>query len=164
MSYSLHAFMPWEGYVVAFNGSQGRLEHVCQETVYFSGDGTVPGELVPEGTSIKVFPHFRSGYEVEVWRAEGGHGGGDPGLARDLFGEHSPVDRYRRAADYRGGAWSILTGVAANRSMEWGRPVRIDELVHGLAEPDYPPMPEPGEPIDPRPLKQSQAKITSSEE
>jgi len=164
MSYSLHAFMPWEGYVVAFNGSQGRLEHVCQETVYFSGDGTVPGELVPEGTSIKVFPHFRSGYEVEIWRGEGGYGGGDPAMARDLFGERSPVDRYRRAADYRGGAWSILTGVAANRSMEWGRPVRIDELVHGLAEPDYPPMPAADEPIDPRPLKQSQAKITSSEE
>jgi hypothetical protein len=74
------------------------------------------------------------------------------------------VDRYRRAADYRGGAWSILTGVAANRSMERGRPVRIDELVHGLAEPDYPPMPAPDEPIDPRPLKQSQARVTSSEE
>ncbi|NLX43782.1 MAG: Gfo/Idh/MocA family oxidoreductase, partial [Chloroflexi bacterium] len=43
MSYSLNAYMPWEGYTVAFNGSKGRLEHTCQETVYISGDGTVPG-------------------------------------------------------------------------------------------------------------------------
>jgi hypothetical protein len=31
-----------------------------------------------------------------------------------------------RAADHVQGAWSILTGVAANRSMETGRPVRAD--------------------------------------
>ena len=41
--------------------------------------------------------------------------------------------------------------------MEWGRPVRIDELVHGLELPDYPPMPDPAEPIDPMPLKHSKA-------
>jgi hypothetical protein len=32
--------------------------------------------------------------------------------------------------------------------MERGQPVRIDELVHGLEEPDYPPMPSPTEPIE----------------
>ena len=148
MSYSLHSFMPWEGYTVAFNGTKGRLEHICMETVYFSGDGSVPGELRPEGTKIKVFPHFRSGYEVEVWQSKGGHGGGDPVILQHLFSLDPPEDKYLRAADQRAGAWSILTGVAANRSMERGQPVRIDELVHGLEEPDYPPMPLPTEPLD----------------
>ncbi len=32
MSYSLNTFMPWEGYVVSFNGTKGRLEHKCEET------------------------------------------------------------------------------------------------------------------------------------
>jgi predicted dehydrogenase len=141
MSYSLHAFSPWEGYIIAFTGSRGRLEHVCQETVYFSGDGSTPGELIPEGTTIKIYPHFKPGYSIEVWSSEGGHGGGDPRLAEDLFSETPPADPYLRAADQRAGAWSILTGVAANRSMEWGRPVRVDELVRGLDEPEYPPMP-----------------------
>jgi predicted dehydrogenase len=154
MSYSLHTFMPWEGYIVAFNGTKGRLEQVCQETVYFNGDGTVPGQILPEKTSIKIYPQFQPYYEVELWLAEGGHAGGDPALARDLFGENLLPDRYKTAADYRSGAWSILVGVAVNRSMEWKRPVHIDELVHDLELPDYPPMPTAQEPIDPTPMRQ----------
>jgi hypothetical protein len=50
-----------------------------------------------------------------------------------------------------------MTGVCVNRSMEWERPVRVDELVQGIEYPDYPPMPTPSEPIDPRPLKQAHA-------
>jgi predicted dehydrogenase len=149
MSYSLHAFMPWEGYIVSFNGIKGRLEHICQETVYLSGDGSVPGELVPEGTRIRIYPHFRPAYEVEVWQSRGGHGGADPIMLDTLFNPNPPQDEYQRAADHRAGAWSILTGVAANRSIEKGRPIRIDELVHGLKDPDYPPMPTPAEPIEP---------------
>jgi predicted dehydrogenase len=148
MSYSLHSFMPWEGYTVAFNGTKGRIEHVCMETVYFSGDGTVPGELKPEGTKIKIFPHFHSGYEVDVWQSKGGHGGADPVMLEHLFDPNTSEDKYLRAADQRAGAWSILTGVAANRSIESGQPVRIDELIHALEEPDYPPMPSAAEPIE----------------
>jgi len=149
MSYSLHAFMPWEGYVVTFNGTRGRIEHIAQETVYISGDGSVPGQMVPQGTRLRVYPHFQSAYEVEVWRAQGGHGGADPLMVNDLFEAHPPADKYQRAADHRAGAWSILTGVAANRSIGKGRAVRIDELVHGLAVPDYPPMPTAAEPLHP---------------
>ncbi len=148
MSYSLHAFMPWEGYTVAFNGTKGRLEHTCMETAYFSGDGSVPGELRPEGVRIRVYPHFRSGHEVEVWRSEGGHGGGDPIMLKTLFACEPQEDRYLRAADERAGAWSILTGIAANRSIASGQPVRIADLIQGLEEPDYPPMPSPAEPLD----------------
>jgi len=108
----------------------------------------VPGELRSEGTKIRVYPHFRSGYEVEVWRSEGGHGGGDPIMLQSLFACEPPEDKYKRAADERAGAWSILTGIAANRSIERGQPVRITELVHGLGEPDYPPMPSPAEPLE----------------
>jgi predicted dehydrogenase len=148
MSYSLHSFMPWEGYVVYFNGTCGRLEHITQETVYISGDGSVPGEIVPEGTKINIFPHFKPAYGVEIWRAEGGHGGADPLMVKDILDPEPSEDKYKRAADYRAGAWSILTGVAANRSMESGRKVRVSELVRGLEDPDYPPMPVPTDPLD----------------
>lgn len=149
MSYSLNAFMPWEGYVVTLNGSKGRLEHKCEETVYVSGDGTVPGELMTEGTTIKVIPHFGTPYTVPVWTAEGGHGGGDLPLLSDLFAaeKEKALDPYMRAADQRAGAYSILTGVAANRSMATGQPVGIADLVHGLEWPDYPRMPARDEPI-----------------
>ena len=161
MAYSLHAFMPWEGFVVAFSGTKGRLEHRRQETVYISGDGTVPGELVMEGTRTRVYPHFRPAYEVEVWTAEGGHGGGDPVMLEDIFGESPPADRYLRAADQRAGAYSVLTGVAAYRSIDGGRPVRIDELVTGIGMPDYPPMPSAEEPVV---MEKETARVVSPEE
>ena len=54
--------------------------------------------------------------------------------------------RLRRAAwasraRSREGAYSILTGIAARKSLETGRPVRIDRLVPGLPPPDFPKMP-----------------------
>ncbi|MDO8684819.1 MAG: Gfo/Idh/MocA family oxidoreductase [Armatimonadota bacterium] len=145
MSYSLTAFSPWEGYTMVFNGSKGRLEHKCQESVYISGDGTVPGALQSEGTWVKIYPHFAPAYEVEVWEGEGGHGGGDARLLDDVFNPNPTPSKYKHAADQRSGAYSILTGVAANRSMESGKVIRIDDLVQNIGRPDYTPMPSPDE-------------------
>jgi predicted dehydrogenase len=148
MTYSLNAFSPWEGYLVGINGSRGRLEHTCQETVYINADGSVPGALKKEGTTIKVFPHWKPAYQIDVWQGEGGHGGADPVIHGYLFDPaNQPVDRYLRAADQRAGSYSILTGIAANRSMERGAPVRIDDLVPDIGMPDYPPMPSADEPL-----------------
>ncbi|MCD4752959.1 MAG: Gfo/Idh/MocA family oxidoreductase [Anaerolineaceae bacterium] len=135
MSYSLNAFMPWEGYTVSFNGSKGRMEHHCKESVYINGDNRVPGELVEEGTTIKIFPHFEAAYDIEVWSAEGGHGGGDEILLKDIFNPDPAGDKYHRASDWRGGAYSILTGIAANHSMKTNQLINIDDLVHGLENP-----------------------------
>jgi len=140
LSYSLNAFSPYEGYKVAFNGTKGRLEHTCQETSYINSDGSVPGQLKPEGTSIKIFPHFKTPYAVEVRQGIGGHGGGDDLLIDDLFGQPQN-DPLLRAASHIQGAYSILVGVAANESLKTGRSVAIDELVSGLTDPGYPPMP-----------------------
>lgn len=141
MSYSLNAFSPWEGYTITFNGTKGRLEHKAEESVYISGDGTVPGALQAHGTTIHIFPHFAPAYSVDIWEAEGGHGGGDLPLLRDLFAPDGEPDPYMRAADHRAGAYSILAGIAANRSMATGAPVEVGGLVSGLSLPDYPAMP-----------------------
>ena len=133
LSYSLHAFMPYEGYTVAFNGTTGRLEHACEETVYVSGDGRTPGALRPDATRITLFPHFGPRRSISVREAEGGHGGGDPLLLDHLFGPENAPDPFGRRADHRAGAWAALTGIAANHSLESGRPVRPGELVKGLA-------------------------------
>jgi len=142
MSYSLNAFMPWEGYQVAFNGTRGRLEHDCVESVYISGDGRVQGETIPNGTKIRLYPHFKPARNIEVAVAKGGHGGGDYPLLADIFSAHPPRDPHMRSADVSGGAMSILTGVAANKSMRTGRPVRIDNLVKRLPPVRMTPMQE----------------------
>lgn len=141
MSYSLNTFMPWEGYEVAFNGSKGRLEHKCMETVYISGDENVPGALRSDGTTIRIYPHFAPAYEVPIWEARGGHGGGDIIMLRDIFEPTSADDKYFRAADQRSGAYSILTGIAANLSMASGQVINVADLVEGIGEPAYPAMP-----------------------
>ncbi len=148
MSYSLNAFCPWEGYVVTFNGILGRLEHKCEERVYINADGSVPGALKKEGTSIRVFPTWKSAYAVDVWTGEGGHGGGDDVMLDDIFrpGAAGP-DRYLRAADQRAGAYSILCGVAANESIRTGKMVRIADLVPGIGDPEDPRMPDPMGPL-----------------
>jgi len=82
------------------------------------------------------------------WTARaGGHGGGDSPLLEDIFAADPPADKYMRAADQRSGAYSILTGVAANESMATGQAVRIADLVGGIGRPDYPPMPATAEPL-----------------
>ena len=147
MSYSLNAFMPWEGYQVSFNGTKGRLEHSCCESSYINGDGTVPGEFQPGSTKITVLPHFQTPYDVEVQAGVGGHGGGDKVLLDDLFGE--PVDDpLKRAASHVQGAYSILTGIAANKSMSSRRIVYVDDLVSGLGDPGYTEMPGEDESIE----------------
>ena len=59
----------------------------------------------------------------------------------DLFLPEKQPDKYQRAADQRSGAYSILTGVAANQSIETGKPARVADLVQGVGYPDYPAMP-----------------------
>lgn len=142
MSYSLNAFMPWEGYQVAFNGTRGRLEHDCVESVYISGDGRVQGETIPNGTRTRLYPHFKPARDIKVAVAKGGHGGGDYPLLADIFSARPPRDIYLRSADVAGGALSILTGVAANKSMRTGRAVRIESLVKRLPPVAVTPMKE----------------------
>jgi hypothetical protein len=68
-------------------------------------------------------------------------------MLNDLFHPNPPADKYLRKADQRSGAYSVLTGVAANKSIATGKPVAIADLVKGIGYPDYPPMPSGDEPL-----------------
>lgn len=128
LTYSLNAYLPWEGYRIAFNGTKGRLEMNIVEQSYVNSGGKKADEGALKEKTIKVFPMFAAPYEVEVEEGVGGHGGGDPVLLNDLFGK--PVeDPFNRAANHIDGARSILTGIAANRSIQTGLAVQIDDLV-----------------------------------
>jgi len=133
LSYSLAAFLPEEGYEVVFNGSRGRLEHRCRESGYVSGrrgDGDAePGRIQADETRTRVVPHAGAPWEVEIPAAEGGHGGGDRLLLDDLFAAEPPPDPHGRRADHVDGAWSVLTGIAANASIRDRRPVAVEGLL-----------------------------------
>lgn len=147
LSYSLNAFNAWEGYQIAFNGTLGRIEHSIAEQVYVSGTDTVQGGIAEGGTRTRLIPLRGPGKDLEPWSGEGSHGGGDKLLLDDLFLPNPPEDKWLRASDHRGGAASILIGVAANRSIETGQPVRINDLVDGFEPPVFPPMPSREAPL-----------------
>ncbi|KAL0932482.1 oxidoreductase domain protein [Colletotrichum truncatum] len=140
MTYNTYAYAPWEGYRCVFNGSKGRIEVNVVESGYSAGGETVTekglGDLEKnyiqggvEQTKIVVYPLFDEPYVVDVEKREGGHGGGDPALLRDvLIGDQG--DKFKRAAYIRDGGNAVLVGVGANKSMKSGLPVMVQDLVH----------------------------------
>ncbi|NLF02524.1 MAG: Gfo/Idh/MocA family oxidoreductase [Anaerolineales bacterium] len=128
MSYSLNAYMPWEGFRVALNGDRGRIQVLVVESPYVNAGGPSTAEGVAKARSITVFPLFGQPYDVEIPEGIGGHGGGDAVMLEDIFG-NPPEDRFQRAASHVDGAMSILTGIAGNISIRTGQPVKIDDLV-----------------------------------
>jgi predicted dehydrogenase len=139
MSYHLTAYSPWEGYHVAFNGSQGRLELDVVENSFVdpSAAGNVPGEALhgveaaPEHSSrLTLRRHWDKPVELDLPETTSeGHGGGDARMLAEIFGGARPADPLGRASTHRDGALSLLTGLAANRSFETGLPVHVDEVL-----------------------------------
>ena len=76
---------------------------------------------------IMVMDNFADYQLIKVPRERGGHGGGDRRLQDQIFVNPLP-DPLRHAAGSRDGAMSCLIGIAARKSIEEKRPVRIEEL------------------------------------
>jgi predicted dehydrogenase len=123
MSYSLNAFMPIEGYHLAFNGIGGRIEIRMFERQ--------PWEALRGMDEIRVTKSFGISEVIQSPWGEGGHYGGDPLLRAMLF-DPSRADPLGQRAGSRAGAMSLLTGVAADRSIQRGAPVKVSELLPGV--------------------------------
>ena len=120
MSYSLNAFMPFEGYRLAFNGTKGRLEVRDYERQPWQ---------VPEETEIFLIEELRrSARRSRCPRCKGGHGGGDDRM-RDIIFRGTEAPAHMRLPGSRAGAMSCMTGVAARKSCDEGRPVKIGDLI-----------------------------------
>ncbi|MDP4340073.1 Gfo/Idh/MocA family oxidoreductase, partial [Escherichia coli] len=66
LTYSLNAYMPWEGFNVSFNGSKGRIEMKVIEKSYINAGGDKKDEGAAVLQSIHVYPMFGEPYEVIV--------------------------------------------------------------------------------------------------
>jgi predicted dehydrogenase len=118
MNYSLNAFMPYEGYRLTFTCERGTLDARLIERV--------PGG---DRMEIVVTRSFDQGRPHVEHPAHGpGHGGGDQRLRDQIFRGAVPPAHLALPGS-RAGALSCLTGIAARRSIDERRPVRIDELV-----------------------------------
>lgn len=128
LNYTLCAYSPWEGLEIKFHGTEGELTHRHIEVHgVFGGVRDKPAE---EAMSTVLHRHGERPRELEVWAGSGDHGGADPVMLGYLFASGSmPPDRYNRASTHREGAWSILTGIAANRAIATGQTIDVDAML-----------------------------------
>ncbi len=138
-NYSLTTYSPYEGWQIAFNGLKGRIEtwedipylqklpedqskkHAMEMT---QADDAIPGEV----REIMLMENFAEKHEVFTTpKIKGGHGGGDIRMQRRIFADKND-NPYNVMAGTREGAMSILIGIAARKSIELKRPVKITEL------------------------------------
>lgn len=119
VSYSLTTYSPYEGYRIAFNGTEGRLEAWIKEKQ--------PWDEKDED-EIHLTKNFGKREIIVIPSGGGGHGGGDTRLKDKLFKDPTMADPYRQSAGSRDGAMSILVGIAARNSIETGKPIKIQDL------------------------------------
>ncbi len=128
MNYTLTAYSPWEGLEIKFHGTKGELTHRHVEVHGIFGGKRTPGGHESIATELHLAGSDPE--PIEVWRGEGAHGGGDRVMLGHLFDKANvPPDKYGRAASEVMGAWSILTGIAANASIATGDVIDVDRLL-----------------------------------
>lgn len=119
VSYSLTTYSPYEGYRIAFNGTNGRLDFWMHERQPW------PMEKTDE---VQVTDNFGKMELLRYPRVEADHYGGDPLMKDKIFKTPDAPDPLHQAASVREGAMAVLIGVAARKSIDEGRSVRIAEL------------------------------------
>ena len=141
LTYSLYAYAPWEGYRVAINGTEGRIELDVVERPHRAKDDAEVDpsaraeraeqqeshEVRTRGSQLRLQRHWERAREVPIPLGRGGHGGGDTRLLDDIFRGTGP-DPLGHRASWRDGLRSAAIGIAANESMATGTTVSIDSL------------------------------------
>jgi len=139
VSYSLTTYSPYEGWRIAFNGMDGRIDSwegipwetekmVSQSQLHAAEMSQKGAEEPEEYDEIMVMKNWQDYNLVKVPRVRSGHGGGDVRLHDKIFKDPNMADPYKHSAGTRDGAMSILIGIAARKSIEEGRMVKIEEL------------------------------------
>ncbi|QHT65499.1 Gfo/Idh/MocA family oxidoreductase [Rhodocytophaga rosea] len=118
VAYSLTTYSPYEGYRIAFNGTEGRLEAWIEESN--------PVEK-KDYDELMLTKNFGKREFFKIPHGTSGHGGGDRLLKDKIFLPNKP-DPLRQSAGTRDGALSVLVGVAARNSSKSGQPVKIADL------------------------------------
>jgi hypothetical protein len=125
VSYSMNASSPWEGYTLAINGTEGRIE-----TTSYTSPARCP--FPAERQTITYLPMFgqRQVHEVVGWSRDGGHGDSDVRLLEDIFTGVSPdTAGLAIRAGTMAGAYAVAVGEAVWRSVASGQPISIKDLI-----------------------------------
>lgn len=138
VNYSLTTYSPFEGWRLAFNGTEGRIEASLdipynKKTEINQADmhaKEMEQNAIEEASSESIIVHklWKDFETVEVPSERGGHGGGDERLHNKIFRTPNESDPFERAAGSRDGVMSAIIGIAARKSIESGNPIKIADL------------------------------------
>jgi len=94
-----------------------------------SGEDPQPGDDIrPASERLVVQRHWEPAYTVPIIRGPGGHGGGDARMLSAVFRRDGSPDPLGQRAGYIDGLRSVVTGLAANKSIATGRVVNVSEF------------------------------------
>ena len=129
--YSLTAFASYEGWLIQFEGTKGRLElKAVHNTNWATGSVAVHGMEKILGETLVQFTPGKGIENIPLTRGEGTHGGSDAQLQHDFFGRPWDAAPTARMAPVAQAIQAILIGHAANVSMaKGGIPVDAQALL-----------------------------------
>lgn len=119
LTYTLNAFLPYEGQMLTFSGEHGKLD----VRLYYRQ----PWEV----EATYQFRLSKNTKETKTWNlnpSSGGHGGADERVKDLLFKPNQP-DPTGQKAGSRAGVMSSLIGVAARKSIKTKKTVLISDLI-----------------------------------
>ncbi|PXW97494.1 oxidoreductase family protein [Sphaerotilus hippei] len=119
VNYSLNTYLPIEGYQLAFNGLEGRIEVRQHERQPWAA---------PPADEIRVLRNAGPARTLWVAHGAGGHFGGDAALQDRLF-RPAPTDPLGQRAGARAGALAALCGIAAMKSVASGQAEAVEAVV-----------------------------------
>jgi len=120
LTYTLNAYLPYEGQYICFSGEKGRLD----VRLNYRQPWEVPAEV-----ELRLTMNDRSTRSWTIIPETGGHGGADERV-KDMFFKPGQPDPIGQKAGSRAGILSSMIGIAARKSIETGQKVAIKDLIN----------------------------------
>ncbi len=138
VNYSLTTYSPFEGWRIAFNGMDGRIE-AWLDIPYNKNTGLDQAKLHELEMSqdkkqkmvdepIIIHKLWNKHEFKHVSYNKQGHGGGDKRMQEKILRDPNAADPYKHSAGSRDGALSCLIGIAARKSIDQKKLIKISEL------------------------------------
>lgn len=140
VSYSLTTYSPFEGFRLAFNGMKGRMEtwegipsleatQEDQASIYEREmDQSSHTRAQLKYHEIITQLNFEEYKRMEIPFVRSGHWGGDSIMMDQILRAKAPQPNLNHASNGRDGSMAVLIGIAARKSIDEKRAIRIEEL------------------------------------
>ena len=119
LTYTLNAYLPYEGQYICFSGEKGRLDVRLYARQPWETEAPFEFRFTKDRQTTRTW---------KVYPATGGHGGADQRV-KDMFFKPNLPDPTGQKAGSKAGVLSSMVGIAARRSIETGNSIKIADMI-----------------------------------